>query len=132
MLIPTDFSVQADFSYLLVRNLEEHLSVDIHFLHVLDFPDTVTIDGNGNVETCGEIDIDYVKGQKRIAEAKLNQLKVLYGDAVYVSYTHLDVYKRQALKYDSENHILQYAMSSNISGVIGSAVAAGVLISFLS
>lgn len=37
-----------------------------------------------------------------------------------------------ALKYDSSNHILQYAMSSNISGVIGSAVAAGVLISFLS
>jgi len=36
-----------------------------------------------------------------------------------------------ALKYDSNNHILQYAMSSNISGVIGSAVAAGVLISFL-
>ena len=36
-----------------------------------------------------------------------------------------------ALKYDSTNHILQYAMSSNISGVIGSAVAAGVLISFL-
>lgn len=37
-----------------------------------------------------------------------------------------------ALKYDRTNHILQYAMSSNISGVIGSAVAAGVLISFLS
>ncbi|MEY2904082.1 MAG: hypothetical protein RJA52_98, partial [Bacteroidota bacterium] len=37
-----------------------------------------------------------------------------------------------AIKYDSTNHILQYAMSSNISGVIGSAVAAGVLISFLS
>ena len=37
-----------------------------------------------------------------------------------------------ALKHDSKNHILQYAMSSNISGVIGSAVAAGVLISFLS
>ncbi|PHN07731.1 sodium ion-translocating decarboxylase subunit beta [Flavilitoribacter nigricans] len=36
-----------------------------------------------------------------------------------------------ALKYDPRNHILQYAMSSNISGVIGSAVAAGVLISFL-
>lgn len=36
-----------------------------------------------------------------------------------------------ALKHDSSNHILQYAMSSNISGVIGSAVAAGVLISFL-
>ena len=37
-----------------------------------------------------------------------------------------------ALKNDPKNHILQYAMSSNISGVIGSAVAAGVLISFLS
>lgn len=37
-----------------------------------------------------------------------------------------------ALKHDPNNHILQYAMSSNISGVIGSAVAAGVLISFLS
>ena len=37
-----------------------------------------------------------------------------------------------ALKYDSKNHVLQYCMSSNISGVIGSAVAAGVLISFLS
>ncbi len=36
-----------------------------------------------------------------------------------------------ALKLDSSNHILQYCMSSNISGVIGSAVAAGVLISFL-
>jgi len=36
-----------------------------------------------------------------------------------------------ALMHDPKNHILQYAMSSNISGVIGSAVAAGVLISFL-
>ena len=37
-----------------------------------------------------------------------------------------------AVKYDNKNHLLQYAMSSNIAGVIGSAVAAGVLISFLS
>ena len=29
-----------------------------------------------------------------------------------------------ALKYDSKNHVLQYCMASNISGVIGSAVAA--------
>ncbi|MBE6311968.1 MAG: sodium ion-translocating decarboxylase subunit beta [Bacteroidales bacterium] len=36
-----------------------------------------------------------------------------------------------ALKYDSRNHVLNYCMASNISGVIGSAVAAGVLISFL-
>ena len=37
-----------------------------------------------------------------------------------------------AIKYDPKNHIMHYAMASNISGVIGSAVAAGVLISFLS
>ncbi|HHL52955.1 MAG TPA: sodium ion-translocating decarboxylase subunit beta [Flammeovirgaceae bacterium] len=36
-----------------------------------------------------------------------------------------------SLKHDPSNHILQYAMASNISGVIGSAVAAGVLISML-
>ncbi len=36
-----------------------------------------------------------------------------------------------ALKEDPGNHLLQYAMASNISGVIGSAVAAGVLITFL-
>ena len=36
-----------------------------------------------------------------------------------------------AIKYDPKNHVLNYCMSSNISGVIGSAVAAGVLISFL-
>lgn len=36
-----------------------------------------------------------------------------------------------ALREDPGNHILQYAMASNISGVIGSAVAAGVLITLL-
>lgn len=41
------------------------------------------------------------------------------------------VANEMALKHDPKNHILQYCMASNISGVIGSAVAAGVLISFL-
>jgi sodium ion-translocating decarboxylase beta subunit len=41
------------------------------------------------------------------------------------------VANEMALKYDKSNHILQYCMASNVSGVIGSAVAAGVLISFL-
>ena len=34
-------------------------------------------------------------------------------------------------KYDPKNHVLNYCMAYNIAGVIGSAVAAGVLISFL-
>lgn len=36
-----------------------------------------------------------------------------------------------ALKYDPRNHVLNYCMSSNVAGVIGSAVAAGILIKFL-
>ena len=36
-----------------------------------------------------------------------------------------------ALKYDPRNHVLNYCMSSNVPGVIGSAVAAGILIAFL-
>lgn len=84
VLIPTDFSVQADFSYLMVLKLEEHLSVDIHFLHVIDAPDTVTLDGQGNIETCGDIDKNYLSSQKVIAESKLQQLKAQYGDHVSV------------------------------------------------
>ncbi len=41
------------------------------------------------------------------------------------------VANEMALKYNPKNHILQYCMASNISGVIGSAVAAGVLISLV-
>lgn len=36
-----------------------------------------------------------------------------------------------ALEHDPKNHVLNYCMSSNVAGVIGSAVAAGILISFL-
>ena len=39
----------------------------------------------------------------------------------------LRVANELALKYDPKNHILKYCMASNISGVIGSAVAASVL-----
>lgn len=41
------------------------------------------------------------------------------------------VVQHQALKYDRTNHLLQHAMAPNVSGVIGSAVAAGILLSFL-
>jgi len=35
------------------------------------------------------------------------------------------------LKYDKTNHLLMHAMGPNVAGVIGSAVAAGILLSFL-
>ncbi len=35
------------------------------------------------------------------------------------------------LEYDKNNHLLMHAMGPNVAGVIGSAVAAGILLSFL-
>ena len=37
----------------------------------------------------------------------------------------------EGLKYDPTNHLLMHAMAPNVAGVIGSAVAAGVLMSFI-
>jgi oxaloacetate decarboxylase beta subunit len=41
------------------------------------------------------------------------------------------VVQLQGLKEDPTNHLLMHAMAPNVSGVIGSAVAAGILLSFL-
>jgi oxaloacetate decarboxylase beta subunit len=41
------------------------------------------------------------------------------------------VVQTEGLKYDPTNHLLMHAMAPNVSGVIGSAVAAGILLSFL-
>jgi nucleotide-binding universal stress UspA family protein len=79
ILIPTDFSVQAEFAYLMVKKLQEKTPVEIHFLYVMNVPDTVTMDADGNIHTCGEIDVNYVIQQKEIAERNLANLKNLYG-----------------------------------------------------
>ena len=86
ILIPTDFSVQAEFAYLMVKKLEEKTAIEIHFLHVLDVPDTVTMNAAGEIQTCGEIDVKYVITQKDIAARKLANLKTLYGSHIH---THL-------------------------------------------
>ena len=102
VLIPTDFSVQAEYAYLMVKKLEEKIPVEIHFIHVLGVPDTVTMDNNGNIETCGDISVDYVVSQKTIADRKLNNLKVLYGNEIN---THLELGKltEKIISYSQEN-----------------------------
>ncbi len=35
------------------------------------------------------------------------------------------------LEYDKTNYLLQHAMGPNVAGVVGSAVAAGILLAFL-
>lgn len=82
VVIPTDFTVQGDYAYVMVNNLTNKLDMDITFLHVLGVPDTVTMDQNGNIETCGEIDVDFVVKQKEMAEEKLNDLKDKHGDKI--------------------------------------------------
>jgi len=41
------------------------------------------------------------------------------------------VVQNEGLKADPGNHLLMHAMAPNVAGVIGSAVAAGILMSFL-
>lgn len=71
-----------------------------------------------------------VKGYNLFAKKKINPLIGATGLSAVPMASR--VANEIALQKDSSNHILQYCMASNISGVIGSAVAAGVLITFLS
>jgi len=86
ILIPTDFSVQAEYAYLLVKNIENKMDVEVHFIHIMDVPDTVTLDVQGTIHTCGEIDVNYIKHQKEIIDRKLTTLKEQYGEKIN---THL-------------------------------------------
>lgn len=103
VLIPTDFSVQAEYAYLMVKKLAEKAAINIHFVHVLNVPDTVTMDAQGKIETCGEIDVNYVVSQKEIAERKLNELKKQYGQDIH---THLVLGKTTdaVLDFATRNH----------------------------
>jgi nucleotide-binding universal stress UspA family protein len=83
ILIPTDFSVQADYAYIMVNKLAQKLDMEITFLHVLSVPDTVTMDAQGNIQTCGEIDVNYVVTQKDIALKKLMALKMTHGSQIH-------------------------------------------------
>lgn len=52
-------------------------------------------------------------------------------DGVNVLPDSARVVQHEGLRYDPTNHLLMHAMAPNVSGVIGSAVAAGILLSFL-
>ncbi|MCS6934551.1 MAG: universal stress protein [Chitinophagales bacterium] len=86
VVIPTDFSVQAEYAYILVHKLEERIPMEIHFLHVLPAPDTVSMDADGKFETCGEIDVKYLETQRDMALDKLKYLQQRYGRHIH---THL-------------------------------------------
>jgi oxaloacetate decarboxylase beta subunit len=64
--------------------------------------------------------------------SKENQLNPLIGAAgVSAVPDSARVVQNFGLKEDPSNHLLMHAMAPNVAGVIGSAVAAGILLSFL-
>jgi nucleotide-binding universal stress UspA family protein len=108
VLIPTDFSVQAEYAYLMVKRLEEKIDTEIHFLHIMDAPDTVFLNDNGAIETCGEIDAGYINSQKKIAERKLAELKSAYGERIH---THFELGK-------ITDKILSYSKQHNFDLIV--------------
>ncbi len=61
-----------------------------------------------------------------------NKINPLIGNAGVSAVPHsARVSQVVGLSYDKTNHLLMHAMGPNVAGVIGSAVAAGILLSFL-
>jgi nucleotide-binding universal stress UspA family protein len=86
ILIPTDFSDQATYAWHMVESWKENLPMEVHFLHVIDAPDTVSLDSNGAIQTCGDIDARSLEVKRQEAMEKLRpfqqkdaQVKVLPG-----------------------------------------------------
>lgn len=71
MLIPTDFSEQATYAWHMVEAWKEKLALEVHFLHVIDAPDTVSLDANGAIQTCGDIDAQTLENHRLMAIEKL-------------------------------------------------------------
>lgn len=64
--------------------------------------------------------------------SKKNKINPLIGAAgVSAVPDSARVVQQEGLKSDPSNHLLMHAMAPNVSGVIGSAVAAGMMLSFL-
>lgn len=75
VLIPTDFSVHSEFAYQMVKNLSNKSAMEVMFLHVLNVPDTVSLNPKNEIETCGDIDADYVRTQYEMAVNKLHDIE---------------------------------------------------------
>ena len=88
VLIPTDFSIQAEYAFILVDKIRQQTELEVHFLYVMNFPDTVIISDMGEITTCGEIDIEYVSVQRDMASKKLRHIQDEYGKDVH---THIRI-----------------------------------------
>jgi len=81
------------------------------------------------IATCGGI--IFVKAMNLFLSEE-NKINPLIGNAgVSAVPDSARVSQMIGLRYDPTNHLLMHAMAPNVAGVIGSAIAAGILLSFL-
>jgi nucleotide-binding universal stress UspA family protein/rhodanese-related sulfurtransferase len=86
VLIPTDFSQQADFAGIMAKKLSDKLNVEIHYIHVMEVPETVTLDDKGEILTCGEIDPGYLTSEKQKALVSLEEVKSKHESEVFTHF----------------------------------------------
>lgn len=111
VVIPTDFSVQAEYAFIMVKKLEEKIPVKVKFLHVIQVPDTVSLSKDGKITTCGEIDVKHLESQRDIAMRKLNNLKTLYGNDIEV-YLRFGKMTDSILKFGEEEKVDMIVMGT--------------------
>jgi nucleotide-binding universal stress UspA family protein len=75
ILIPTDFSMQAEFAWLITRKLQERLNAEIHFIHILQTGSEINIDEKGEIIHDGEVDLSHLNMLKDIAKQKFELLR---------------------------------------------------------
>ncbi|MDA3954868.1 MAG: sodium ion-translocating decarboxylase subunit beta [Bacteroidales bacterium] len=81
------------------------------------------------IATCGGLLFAKLMNVFLIGDNKINPLIGAAGVSAVPDSAR--VVQHEGLKADPTNHLLMHAMAPNVSGVIGSAVAAGILLSFL-
>ncbi len=81
------------------------------------------------IATCGGLLFAKIMNLFLKGENKINPL--IGASGVSAVPDSARVVQHEGLKADPNNHLLMHAMAPNVSGVIGSAVAAGILLSFL-
>lgn len=86
ILIPTDFSVLPEYAWILIQRMMKEKQHEVTFLHVMQLPDTVSLDENGNWQTCGEIDINYLDTQRLLIQKKLSSIIDQHSGSVHVDW----------------------------------------------
>ena len=75
VLIPTDFSLQAEFAGQMAGKLSEWADVELHYIHVIHLPSHISLSKDGSFISDGEMDVRDFNKYKHSAENHLQLLK---------------------------------------------------------